>query len=228
MTNNLKGKKLYEALSIKLGTQPLPITFAQLAKPRYKADADPKYAQYIPEEGQYSLVLGMSGDEGQKTLADMEAADERCEAVIKEWAKANGKAVHGHRPFSLKETEKGQTLSLNMKAGYIDKNTRELKPIKPNITDAEGNPVSDEDLKRLSSGSIVRVGIELYPYLVAGMGGMSKKVRLIQVLEIKEFTPQAKADDFFGEAVPSSFKASSDSSAVEEDTEPTDDEAYDF
>ena len=61
------------------------------------------------------------------------------------------------------------------------------------LIDAKRNPVTDQ----IGAGSSIRIGFEPYVWYVSSMGvGMSLRLKVVQVIELVEFTKGGTTDEF--------------------------------
>ena len=82
---------------------------------------------------------------------------------------------------------------------------------RPVLMDSKRQPMKEV----IGGGSVIRVGCDVYPYYTATIGvGLSLRCKIVQVLELKEYSPGTDGFDFDEE---DGFESLNDS--VEENTE---------
>lgn len=170
------------------------------------------------KDGVYSVELELDPSEKEtKSFMDLlkKCADDgyqaECESRNKKSLKRSG--------LPIKETEDGKVrvkFKLNAKAGNEEKSWAQ----KPVIFDATGTAMATPP--NVGSGSKVKVAFEVIPFFTAMVGaGISLRMKAVQILELREYTPGDSFDAYGFKADPKGFVATA-SAADATDSEDND------
>jgi|688.fasta_scaffold1038678_1 hypothetical protein len=194
-------------------TSPLGIAvYPRLTTPDTKFDKD----------GVYSVDLEV--DPTDKTVSAFidtlkKASDESYKAECEK--RGNKKLKRADLP--IKETEDNKIrikFKLKAKAGNEEKSWTQ----KPVLFDAQGTAIQTPP--NVGSGSQIKVAFEVVPFFTAMVGaGVSLRLKAVQIIDLKEYTPGDNFDAYGFKADPKGFKAAA---TATEATTDTDEDASDF
>jgi hypothetical protein len=195
-------KKKFVRITSPIGTAIYP----RLTQPDTKFDKD----------GVYSVDLEL--DPTDKTASSFidslkKAAEEAYKA---ECEKKGGKKLK-RCDLPVKETDDGKVrikFKLKAKAGNEEKSWTQ----KPMIFDASGTALQTPP--NIGSGSRIKVAFEVVPYFTAMVGaGISLRMKAVQLLELKEYTPGDNFDAYGFKADPNGFVAAGATEAASDDND---------
>jgi len=195
-------RKKFVRITSPLGTAIYP----RLTQPDTKFDKD----------GVYSVDLELDPmDKAASSFIDSlkKASDE---AYRDECEKKGGKKLK-RCDLPIKETEDGKVrikFKLKAKAGNEEKSWEQ----KPVIFDSAGTAMQTPP--NVGSGSRIKVAFEVVPFFTAMVGaGISLRMKAVQILELKEYTPGDNFDAYGFKADPKGFVAASATEAASEDND---------
>jgi hypothetical protein len=180
--------------------------FARLTSPRGTAiyprltTPDTKF----DKDGVYSvdLELNPKSKDAAEFLATLKKAADA--AYTAECEKRGGKKLK-RADLPIKETDEGQIrikFKLKAKAGNEEKSWTQ----KPMIFDSMGAAVQTPP--NVGSGSEIKVSFEVVPFFTAMVGaGVSLRMKAVQILDLKEYTPGDRFDAYGFTADPKGFVA---------------------
>lgn len=195
-------RKKFVRITSPLGTAIYP----RLTQPDTKFDKD----------GVYSVDLELDPmDKTSSSFIDSlkKASDEAYKALVEE--KGGKKLKRCDLP--IKETDDGKVrikFKLKAKAGN-DERSWEQKPV---IFDSAGTAMQAPP--NVGSGSRIKVAFEVVPFFTAMVGaGISLRMKAVQIVELKEYTPGDNFDAYGFKADPKGFVAASATEAASEDND---------
>ena len=168
------------------------------------------------KDGVYSVDLEL--DPTDKTASAFidslkKASDEAYKALVEE--KGGKKLKRCDLP--IKETDDGKVrikFKLKAKAGN-DERSWEQKPV---IFDSAGTAMQTPP--NVGSGSRIKVAFEVVPFFTAMVGaGISLRMKAVQIVELKEYTPGDNFDAYGFKADPKGFVAATATEAASEDND---------
>jgi hypothetical protein len=160
-------------------------------------------------EGDYKVNLQLAQEDAQDFMEQLKSI---LQDHYKATCEAQGKTKLKKAPLPVIEVEDDEgnetgdvQIKFKLKAQYTyDGKTISQRPV---LMDAKRQPMTE----KIGGGSTIRVGCEVYPYYTATIGvGLSLRCKVVQVLELKEFSAGAGGFDFNEE---DGFEAVSDSMA---------------
>lgn len=195
-------RKKFVRITSPLGTAIYP----RLTQPDTKFDKD----------GVYSVDLELDPtDKAASAFIDSlkKASDEAYKALVEE--KGGKKLKRCDLP--IKETDDGKVrikFKLKAKAGN-DERSWEQKPV---IFDSAGTAMQAPP--NVGSGSRIKVAFEVVPFFTAMVGaGISLRMKAVQIVELKEYTPGDNFDAYGFKADPKGFVAATATEAASEDND---------
>ena len=195
-------KKKFIRITSPLGTAIYP----RLTQPDTKFDKD----------GVYSVDLELEPDakETKEFIATLKnVADEAYSATCE--SKGGKKLKRSDIP--IKETEDGKVrikFKLKAKAGNEEKSWEQ----KPALFDSAGHAINTPP--NIGSGSRIKVAFEVVPFFTAMVGaGVSLRMKAVQILELREYTPGGNFDAYGFKADPKGFVAQTESEQASETSE---------
>ena len=195
-------RKKFVRITSPLGTAIYP----RLTQPDTKFDKD----------GVYSVDLELDPtDKTSSTFIDSlkKAADDAYKATVEE--KGGKKLKRCDLP--IKETDDGKVrikFKLKAKAGN-DERSWEQKPV---IFDSAGTAMQAPP--NVGSGSRIKVAFEVVPFFTAMVGaGISLRMKAVQIVELKEYSPGDNFDAYGFKADPKGFVAATATEAASEDND---------
>lgn len=191
-------KKKFVRMTSPLGTAIYP----RLTTPDTKFDKDGVYS--------VDLELDPKAKETKDFIAALTAsADESYAATCKE--KGGKKLKRCDLP--VKETDEGMVrikFKLKAKAGNEERSWDQ----KPVIFDSAGTALATPP--NIGSGSRIKVAFEVIPFFTAMVGaGISLRMKAVQLVELREYTPGDNFDAYGFKANPKGFVAAAASAEAE-------------
>lgn len=177
----MRKKKLYPKLTTPKGIAVWP----WLNEPDRKFNAT----------GEYKVNLQLSEDDAKEFLDRLKEIHKE---HYKETCESEGKSKlkKAELPIVMVEDDEGNEtgevqIKFKLKAQYeFDGKTISQRPV---LLDATRRAMTET----VGAGSTIRVGCEVFPYYTAAIGvGLSLRCKVVQVLELKEFTPGSTGFDF--------------------------------
>jgi hypothetical protein len=199
------GKKKFVRITTPIGTAIYP----RLTTPDTKFDKDGVYS--------VDLELDTSDSEVSDFLVSLKkTADEMYKATCE--SKGGKKLKRADLPIKDGEGDMVRIkFKLKAKAGNEEKSWVQ----KPVLFDAQGTAI--QNAPNVGSGSKVKVAFEVVPFFTAMVGaGVSLRMKAVQILDLKEYTPGDNFDAYGFKADPKGFVAKA---ATEATTDTTDDES---
>jgi hypothetical protein len=198
-------KKKFVRITSPLGTAIYP----RLTQPDTKFDKDGVYS--------VDLELDPENKETAEFIATLKkAADDSYAATCE--SKGGKKLKRSDLP--VKETDEGKIrvkFKLKAKAGNEEKSWSQ----KPMLFDSMGKAM--ETPPNIGSGSRIKVAFEIVPFFTAMVGaGVSLRLKAVQIVELREYTPGSNFDAYGFKADPKGFVAAS---ASEQATETSEDDS---
>jgi len=164
----------------------------------------------------YSVDLELEPDakETKEFIATLKkVADEAYSATCE--SKGGKKLKRSDIP--IKETEDGKVrikFKLKAKAGNEEKSWEQ----KPALFDSAGHAINTPP--NIGSGSRIKVAFEVVPFFTAMVGaGVSLRMKAVQILELREYTPGGNFDAYGFKADPKGFVAQTESEQASETSE---------
>ena len=149
-------------------------------------------------DGQYKVNLQLSQEDAQEFIDKLEEIHKE---HYKNTCESEGKTKLKKAPLPLIEVEDDAgnptgdvQVKFKLKAQYeYDGKKISQRPV---LMDAKRQPMTET----IGGGSTIRVGCEVYPYYTATIGvGLSLRCKVVQVLELKEFSPDSATGFDFDE-----------------------------
>lgn len=195
-------KKKYTRLTSPLGTAIYP----RLTQPDTKFDKDGVYS--------VDLELDPQAKETKEFIATIKkVADEAYSSTCE--SKGGKKLKRADVP--IKETEEGNIrikFKLKSKAGNEEKSWNQ----KPMLFDSMGKAIDSPP--NIGSGSRIKVAFEVVPFFTAMVGaGVSLRLKAVQIVELREYTPGGNFDAYGFKADPKGFVAAQESEQASETSE---------
>lgn len=209
--------------SKKLTTPLVTLAWPYLGEPKQGGEYDGEFGVY-----KCDIVLDPANEDHNKFIKELES--------LGEWAKGEVKRVEGKSKVTCREVpvteqlnkDKKPTgmmkLSVRLSAGGRDKNGKEFSRSLL-VVGADRRPLPKSEASSVSAGSTAYVGLEAKPYFVAGVGGLSLKMKAVQVIDLVRYGA-VEASDFFD--VQEGFSSSSIQDDAEESDVPEVQEDHDF
>jgi len=174
------------------------------------------------KDGVYSVDLEL--DTSDKTVADFLAvlkktADSAYAAECEK--RGNKKLKRADLPIKDGEGDMVRVkFKLKAKAGNEEKSWTQ----KPVLFDAQGTAL--KEAPNVGSGSRIKVAFEVVPFFTAMVGaGVSLRMKAVQIIDLKEYTPGDRFDAYGFKADPNGFIAAA---ATNDATTDTDSDDNDF
>lgn len=172
------------------------------------------------EQGQYHVKLSIPSDQAADIVKAIDEKMAESLQAAKENKENKGKKVKpADPPYSVDE-ETGETIvSLKMNASFIGKDKQKVTMTLP-IFDAKGKPTK---VKRIGGGSVLRVSFVPEAFYTPLVGaGVTLRMKAVQLLELKEYSADAKTygfgeEDGFSSEGESEFPEETPPGAAEEE-----------
>lgn len=198
-------KKKFVRITSPIGTAIYP----RLTTPDTKFDKD----------GVYSVDLEMDPTD-KEVVAFIDGLKKAADEAYKATCESKGGKKLKRADLPIKETEDNMVrikFKLKAKAGNEEKSWEQ----KPVLFDAQGTAI--QTAPNVGSGSKVKVAFEVIPFFTAMVGaGVSLRMKAVQILDLKEYTPGDNFDAYGFKADPKGFVAKA---ATEATTDTTDDDS---
>jgi hypothetical protein len=195
-------KKKFVRITTPAGTAIYP----RLTTPDTKFDKDGVYS--------VDLELDTSNKEAAAFIATLKkAADEAYKSTCE--SKGGKKLKRADLPIKDGEGDMVRIkFKLKAKAGNEEKSWAQ----KPTLFDASGMAIQTPP--NVGSGSRIKVAFEVVPFFTAMVGaGVSLRMKAVQILDLKEYTPGDNFDAYGFKADPNGFKASATATEATTDTD---------
>jgi hypothetical protein len=195
-------KKKFTRITSPLGTAIYP----RLTQPDTKFDKDGVYS--------VDLELDPNATETKEFIASIKkVADESYKSTCE--TKGGKKLKRADVP--IKETDEGTIrikFKLKAKAGNEEKSWSQ----KPALFDSTGQAINTPP--NIGSGSRIKVAFEIVPFFTAMVGaGVSLRLKAVQIVELREYTPGGNFDAYGFKADPNGFVAAQSSEQASETSE---------
>jgi len=218
---HVKTKRLFELVKSAECTPVLAVEWPKLVTPDMSGEYPGKYGKFS-----VSFIVNPDDETGKAFIAKLEAAHAVCEKAVRQWASATGNKVEVYRGFELRDQTRGKgedKKPTGLKVLYFKQDAAREKddvvlPTPILVTDSAGNKLGATTLNRISNGSKMRAAFEAYPYLVSGIGGMSLRIRKLQLVELVEYGQDIDDAEYFDEEV-TGFVLSKNDADAESDGE---------
>ena len=196
------NKRKFVRITSPLGTAIYP----RLTQPDTKFDKDGVYS--------VDLELDPNNNETKEFIATIrKVADEAYKATCD--SKGGKKLKRSEVP--IKETDDGNIrikFKLKAKAGNEEKSWTQ----KPALFDSAGQAIDTPP--NIGSGSRIKVAFEVVPFFTAMVGaGVSLRMKAVQIVELREYTPGGNFDAYGFKADPKGFVATRSSEQASEPSE---------
>ena len=195
-------KKKFVRITTPVGTAIYP----RLTTPDTKFDKDGVYSVDLemdatdPLVAQFLTGLNKAADEAYKALCESKGG--------KKLKKA---------PMPIKEAE-GDMIRIKFKLKAKAGNDEKSWTQKPAIFDATGMAIQTPP--NVGSGSRIKVAFEVVPFFTAMVGaGVSLRMKAVQILDLKEYTPGDRFDAYGFTADPKGFTAQQAATEATTDTD---------
>lgn len=187
-------KKKFVRITSPLGTAIYP----RLTQPDTKFDKDGVYS--------VDLELNPNDKETKEFIATIKKV---ADAAYAETCESKGGKKLKRSDMPIKETDEGNVrvkFKLKAKAGNEEKSWAQ----KPALFDAKGQALNTPP--NIGSGSRIKVAFEVVPFFTAMVGaGVSLRLKAVQIVELREYTPGGNFDAFGFKADPNGFVAAQES-----------------
>lgn len=147
------------------------------------------------ENGVYTVSLRLGQEEATAFMAKLKKV--YLDGYEEQAKKQNKKKLkHANLPWVAHEDDQGNHTGMTdfkfkTKASYTFENKKIDNRVL--LIDAKRNPVTDQ----IGAGSSIRIGFEPYVWYVPSMGvGMSLRLKVVQVIELVEFTKGGTTEEF--------------------------------
>jgi hypothetical protein len=196
------ARKKFVRLTTPVGTAIYP----RLTTPDTKFDKDGVYS--------VDLELDSTNKEAAAFIDTLKkAADEAYKATCE--SKGGKKLKRADLPVKDGEGDMVRIkFKLKAKAGNEEKSWSQ----KPTLFDSSGMAIQTPP--NVGSGSRIKVAFEVVPFFTAMVGaGVSLRMKAVQILDLKEYTPGDNFDAYGFKADPGGFKASTTATEATTDTD---------
>ena len=211
----LEANKLRNALTVKYGTPEVPIIWPKLGTPQTgNVKFDGPHGKY-----RFNVELDPESAEAEQVITRVKQAHQQAKELVSQWAEVNFKTVDVFKsaPVHIQTTkneagEKEATGRLELKLSEPAKKVNKDGSLRDNyflVVDANGNRLSKSQLDAMGNGTKVRIALDMTPYYVDGVAGLSLKAKKIVVTEYQAFGQGINDDDYFDSELTGSFVASS-------------------
>ena len=142
-------------------------------------------------DGEYKINLRLNADDADKIIVSLEDIFEK---HYNECLKEQGKKKLKKHSFPCEEVtdENGEKtdewdFKFKLKAKWKSRDGKEGTQ-RPILYDAKNNVLTSENRPKVASGSIVRIGYEVYTWYAPALGcGLSLRPKAVQILELIEY-----------------------------------------
>jgi len=200
----LSAAKLGDLMRIKQGTPVLKAIWPALGTPKVGGEYDGEYGKY-----QLTLLFDPKSAEGKALMDSIKKLEKKATDVINSWAKANNKKVLALREFNIRDQLAGpdedakptgmKMISFSSSAAYLSKKTGRVVQTPVLVKDSTGNALSTELKDEISTGSLVRVAFDATPYYVSDVGGLSLKMKFVQLKKLIRYGEDIETTDYFSD-----------------------------
>ena len=156
------------------------------------------------KDGVYSVDLELN-PESKDAAAFISSLKQAADAAYKAECEKRGNKKLKRADLPIKETDEGRIrikFKLKAKAGNDEKSWTQ----KPMLFDSMG--VAIQAPPNVGSGSEIKVSFEVVPFFTAMVGaGVSLRMKAVQILDLKEYTPGDRFDAYGFTADPKGFVA---------------------